>query len=388
MTNEKFWVTIDLGALRRNIRHVQHHIGEGRRVLFVVKSDGYGHGAVEITRAALAEGISSFGVATLAEGCALRKAGIAEDIILLQPSLESELEEVIAAKLQPSLSDWDTAERLSALALGRPVKVHIELNTGMNRMGFAPEEAISIVPRIAQLPHLTIEGIYTHFRPVAGNAHTVIREQLTRFNDTVTALRDQGVYIPSLHAASSISVLHYPESFFDTVRPGLLLYGGFNGDTPPGGPQTEPLMSCRCRVLYVRRIQAGEWIHYGDVFQAPRAMTVAVIAAGYGAGYPRSLSGQGEVLIGGRRAPICGVVGMDMTIVDVSDIPDCHTGDEVVLLGEDGDDEITVTELARKAGTIPYEITCRLGRNLPREYLHPSIRPGETPNIRESVISS
>jgi len=372
---EKFWVEINIAALRQNIRLVQEYIGAGRHILFVVKSDGYGHGAVEVARAALGEGIESFGVAILAEGLALRRAGITEEIVLLQPSLEFELAEVIAAGLQPSLSELATARRLSDLALEEPVKVHLELNTGMNRMGFDPREAVADIPRIAQLPGIHITGVFTHFQPDSPSSIGEIKKQLQLFNSIIKKLASRGVEIPHLHAASSLSILHCPESYFDTVRPGLLMYGGFNGELPPDGPQTTPVMSCRSRVLHVRRVKRGGWIHYGEVFQAPADMAVAVIAAGYGAGYPRALANVGEVLIAGRRAAICGVVGMDMTMVDVSALPPVLPGDVVTLLGRDGDEEITLAELAEKSQSIPYEIVCRLGRNLPRVLEYPEICP-------------
>ena len=370
---EKFWVEINIAALRHNIREVQKHIGPGRHILFVVKSDGYGHGAVEVVRAALAEGVESFGVATLAEGLTLRRAGISEEIVLLQPSLDFELEEVISANLQPSLSDLATARRLSEMALGRPVHVHVEINTGMNRMGFNPEAALADIPRIAKLPDIHLAGAFTHFRPITPASLHETKRNLSVFNSIIEQLGAQGVHFPRLHTASSHAILYCPESYFDTIRPGLLMYGGYNGNLPPNGPLTEPVMACRCRVLHVRQIKKGEWVHYGENFQAPRNMTVAIIAAGYGAGYPKSLSNSGEVLIAGHRAKICGVVGMDMTIVDVSAHPSMLSGDMVTLLGVDGSDEITVAELAKNAATIPYEILCRLGRNLPRVFTYPAI---------------
>jgi len=385
---EKFWVEIDIAALRKNIRRVQDSIGAGRRILFVVKSDGYGHGALEVTRAALAEGVESFGVATLGEGVALRQAGIAEEIVLLQPSLDFELEEVIAANLQPSLSDLDTARQLSKLALGRPVKVHIEINTGMNRMGFDPQAAVKEIPQIAQLPDIHLAGVFTHFRPVSASSIDELRKQLQLFNSVIAELTSRGVDIPRLHAASSLSVVHCPESYFDTVRPGLLLYGGFNGELLTNGSPTIPVMSCRCRVLHTRRVKKGEWVHYGDVFQAPIDIAVAIIAVGYGAGYPQLQPDVGEVLIGGRRAKICGVVGMDMTIVDISEFPSVSPGDVVTLLGRNGDDEITLTELAEKAQTIPYEITCRLGRNLPRVFSYPQIESPGTGKKTATAIAA
>jgi alanine racemase len=385
---EKFWVDIDIAALRRNIRRVQQHIGASRQIIFVVKSDGYGHGAVEAARAALAEGVDTLGVATLAEGLILRRAGISENIVLLQPSLDDELEEAIAAGLQLSISDLDTARRVSSRTFGRPVKVHVELNTGMNRMGFNPQEAVTDIPQIAALPDIHLAGIFTHFRPTASGANGEVTRQIRLFNSIIDTLRQRGVAIPRLHAASSLSVVHYPEAHFDLVRPGLLLYGGFNGSMSVGEPRTEPVMSCHCRVLFTRRVQQGEWVHYGDTFQVPRPMNLAVIAAGYGAGYPKSLSNSGEVLIAGMRAGICGVVGMDMTIVDISALPSCTQGDVVTLLGRDGNDEITVGELAARAQTIPYEILCRLGRNLPRYYSYPEILPQGSAKRRTTVAVS
>jgi alanine racemase len=251
--------------------------------------------------------------------------------------------------------------------------VHIEINTGMSRLGFDWQDAVEAIAQIANLPNLQIGGVFTHFRtatPVDGDA---VLEQMTRFRKVLDGLRAQGIDPRICHAASSYVVAYHPDTLCDAVRPGLIAYGGMAIDPAtavhPALERVTPVMSVHTRILHLRDVAAGEWIHYGNAYRAERPMRVAVLPIGYGMGYSRHLTNRAEVLIKGERARVVGTVGMDLTVVDLNGIDDLAIGDPVTILGRDGDDAITAEDLARWCGTIPYEITCRLGNGLPRSVI-------------------
>ncbi|MEW5701645.1 MAG: alanine racemase [Candidatus Zixiibacteriota bacterium] len=373
---QKTWVEIDVATLRTNLRCLHEVIGPHREMVLIVKSDAYGHGAVTVAAVAAAEGVRHFAVAAVAEAAALRNAGITHEIVLLHPPLEFEVPATIELALTPTLSDESTAMNLNRLAGHRPLPVHVEINTGLNRLGFDWQTAVDAVSRITTLPHLRITGIFTHFRAAHSEGAESVRRQMERFQSVLDGLKARRIDVGFRHVASSLAVVYHPETCLDGIRPGMIVYGGMSipkpsleseGDeTPPRAlAGIRPVMSVRTRVLHVLDVRAGEWVHYGDAYQAERPMRVAVLPIGYGMGYSRHFSNNGWVLIRGRRVPVVGVVGMDMTMVEVGKIP-VAIGDVVTLLGRDGPDEITAVELAEWVGTIPYEITCRLGNALPR----------------------
>lgn len=374
--SSKTWVEINTDTLRSNLRLLRDAIGTERSIVLIVKSDAYGHGAETVASHAFELGVRHFGVANLDEGIALRRAHIGGEIILLHPPMEFEIDQALSAELSPTISSFETAAMVSAHAMRSSVGVHIEVNTGVNRLGLDFETAAETIARIAALPHITINGVFTHFRATDSRDTESIQTQLNRFESIINAPRLKGVSLGLCHAASSHAITHFPNAYLKGIRPGMIVYTGCNGGSSatsrPGGSQTEPLlqmsgvMSVYSRVLHTRRVKEGEWIHYGEMYRAPRTMNVAIVPIGYGMGFPRSLSNKAEVLLHGQRAPIVGAVGMDMTIVDTGQIPSVRQGDIVTILGRDAEDRITAGELADRAGTIPYEIVCRLGNALPR----------------------
>lgn len=371
----KTWVEIDANSLRHNIRSIWAAIGNERGIVLVVKSDAYGHGAQSIAEIAAGEGVDRFAVAAVAEGIYLRDAGITGEILLLHPPLDFEVEACIQAGLSPTVSSVANARLISDHADIGSVGVHVEINTGINRLGLDWQTAVSEVQEIAGLPNIAIRGVFTHFRGIDPSDSSSIDQQLQRFEKVVQGVRDAGIDPGLVHAASSHALSRFVQSHLGAVRPGMIIYGGLD----PKSPITEStngaashiqsmtgVMSVYSRVLHCRRVNAGEWIHYGETFQAKHPMNVAVVPIGYGMGYSRHFSNNADMLIHGRRVPIIGVVGMDMTVVDVTAIPNVAVGDHVTIMGRDGVESISSFELAERSGTIPYEVVCRLGNGLPR----------------------
>lgn len=371
----KTWVEIDAEILRSNLRLLRQATGPACETIVVVKSDAYGHGARTVATIAAEEGISRFAVASVAEGEALRQAEIDGEIILLHPLMDFEVSAALNARLTPTVSSFEMAETLNGIAT-RTLGVHTEVNTGLNRLGIDWASAADEIQRIAALPRLRVDGVFTHFRAAGENDTASIDVQLERFQSVIDALRGRGVEAGLIHAASSHAVARVRESHLEGIRPGIIVY---TGPGPQGARMENPekrvlsplsrmrgVMTVYSRVLMTRTVQAGEWVHYGSLYRAERDMNVAILPIGYGMGYPRSLSGRGEVIIAGHRVPIVGAIGMDMTIVGIDGLPRIKAGDVATIIGRHGAEEISVYDVARWAQTIPYEIVCRLGNALPR----------------------
>ncbi len=376
------WVEIDLDALTHNIEEVRSRIGGALRVMLVVKADAYGHGAVEVARAAVEGGVDMLGVATLHEGIELRQAGVDAPILILSPPMENETAGVVEYDLSctiPSLSIARALSRASA-ATGKTATVHVEVDTGMGRSGVLLDEAMPFVAAVAKLPGLALEGIFTHF-PSSDEDLEFTRGQVDRFRELLSRLERKGVDAPLRHAANSGAVLGVPSSLetpLNMVRPGIVVYG-----LRPHAPMADdmdlrPVMGFKSSIAQVRDLPEGHPVSYGRTYTTPRPMRVAVVPVGYGHGYSWRLSNAGEVLIRGRRAPIIGRVTMDVTMVDVDALPEVEVGDEVVLFGKQGDEEITVDEVAGRVGTINYEVICGIGKRVTRVY----VRRGETIGLR------
>lgn len=371
--------TVDLDKLQANFRVVQGALRPDTGVLAAVKGDAYGHGATRVARALMDAGCDWFGVALVEEGKELRAAGVTRPILCMGGVGLAGADEAMDARLTPVLSDMATAERLNQAAGRRhePSGVHLKVDTGMGRLGVPLPHWEAFLDRLADLKWLRVDGICTHFADSdgAGEAPKVFtREQTRRFLEAVRAARARGFRPSLLHTANSGAVVGYPEYAFDLVRPGLLLYG-----YSPSGPvcplPLSPVMRVTTRVLVVRDLPAGVGVSYGRTWVTPRPSRIATLPVGYADGYPRALSNRGEVLIHGHRAPVRGRVCMDLTMVDVTDVPAAvDAGDEVVLLGEQGSQKITAWDLAEQAGTIPYEILACISDRVPRVYVG-----GDTP---------
>ena len=368
------WVEVDLDILDSNLDALRRTIGPGREILLVVKADAYGHGAVEVARAAAARGVRQFGVATLHEGMQLRAAGLAEDVWVLSPLLSSEIPQALAHGLELALPSLEFARELSAaaLAVGRPCRVHVEVDTGMGRTGVDATEAVDFLAAVDALEGLRVGSVYTHFPDADAADPAFSRQQVARFTEVLAALRERGLTPPLVHAANSAGTLRLEESRLGLVRPGLAAYGL----VPPEGtdPGLVPAMSFRSRLVQVRRVRAGRPISYGRTFRTERDSVIGVIPVGYGHGYSWLCSNRGVMLVAGRRVPIVGRVTMDLTMLDLTDLALATgrvpaPGDPVVLFGRQNGSSLTVEELARWSETLAYEVLCTIGKRVTRVYL-------------------
>ncbi|MDQ1468406.1 MAG: alanine racemase [Actinomycetota bacterium] len=365
------WAEVDLVALRANVAELRRIVSPAR-VLAVVKADGYGHGAVATGRAAVDAGATKLGIALVEEGVELREAGIDAPILVLSEPTAAAATTVVAARLTPAVY---TAAGIEALAKAvvehdaGPLPVHLKVDTGMHRVGAAPEEADALAALIAAHRELRFEGLWTHLAVAdePDNPYTV--EQLERF-DAVRARLAHGGHRPDVvHAANTAGALAFPAARYDIVRPGIGIYG-----IPPVAELAsvatlKPVLSVKARVSFVKRLPAGAAISYGLRYRVERRVNIATVPIGYGDGVPRNLAeAGGEVLVRGRRRPIAGTVTMDQLMVDMGD-DDVEVGEEVVLIGSQGAEEVAAAEWAARLQTIPYEIVCNIGPRVPRRAL-------------------
>jgi len=357
------WLEIDLAAYRRNLTALAEFAG--CPVLAVVKANAYGHGLAVMGRAATAvPAVAGLGVALPEEGAELREAGVTGCVVVLGLSLENQAELLVARDLEAVVVRREMLDALAraAAAAGRRARVHVKVDTGMTRVGLEPEEALPFCETVRARPELELAGLMTHLANAEEPNTPGTRAQCAAFRPLLAAAAAWRPR-PVLHAANGVAGVVLPEARLDWVRGGLITYGVPPGDLPL---PVEPVAAWRARVVQVKEVPAGRAVSYGGTWVAPRPSRLALVPAGYADGYPWALSNRGEVLIHGRRAPICGRVCMDQFVVDVTDLPPVAAGDRVTLLGPDGEDAITAGELAERAGTLPYEILTRLAARLPR----------------------
>ncbi|MBC7329935.1 alanine racemase [bacterium] len=361
------WAEIDLNAIIHNLKQIQRFVGENVKVMAVVKADAYGHGIEEVAKAISSQGNFYFGVSSLQEGIKLREAGIKSPIVNLLPTLPEDIKETIHWNITPIISNGKIAHLINeeSKRQGRICPVHIKIDTGMGRLGISPDVALDFVLRFREYENLSLEGIYTHFAS-ADSDLDFTKHQLSIFLEVLKEIRERGIEIPLKHCANSAAIFSLKDSHLDMVRPGIALYG--INPTQNGAVGLLPAMSVKAKVIEVKDLPAGHSISYGRTYILPRKSRVAVIGIGYAQGFFRSFSNKGNVLIKGKRAPILGVVCMDQMVVDVSEIEGVELGEEVVIMGRQGEEEITPWELAKFSETIPYEILTSLGHQLPRAY--------------------
>jgi len=361
--------TIDLARLRFNHQAIKGLVGEEVGVLCAVKGDAYGHGAIEVAQTLQDAGCEWFGVALVEEGLRLREAGIHVPVLCLEGVGPAGADAAMRNRLTPVLYDLAEAERIDRAASRRhePCGVHLKVDTGMGRLGVPMPNWEGFLDRLTQYRWIRVDGIMTHLSTAEAQSPTVTDEQGRKFLEAVRAARSRGVRPTMLHMANSAALLGHPRLRFDLVRPGLLVYGVHPSAASVEQLTVEPVMSVKTRVLFVKDLPPGAGISYGRQFVTDRPSRIATLPVGYADGYPRALSNRGEVLIHGKRAPIRGAVCMDLVMIDVTDVETpVRSGDEVVLLGDQGDERITVEELAVHAETIPYEILCGFSERVPR----------------------
>jgi alanine racemase len=359
---------VDLNALRENFRQIKKKVGPKVKILSMVKANAYGHGAPAVARALAAEGSDAFGVATLEEGIELRQAGIRQPIIVLAGVYLEQLDLFLQNDLIPVLHELETLRALEKTLAGQgmTLPIHLEIDTGMGRIGFLDSQINDWLPELGKLKALKLEGVFSHFSDgeTANEAYT--ENQLKSFLLVTERLR-RAAFVPSLvHMAKSGTIITVPDSHLAMVRPGLILYGIYPSPDMTKEIHLKPVLSWKTRVLQLRRLTRGSSIGYGRTFKTKRDSLIATLPVGYADGYQRLFSNRACVLVRGERAPVVGRVSMDLTTVDVTDIRKVQQGDEVVLLGRQGDAEISADEMAAWANTISYEILTSIGVRVPR----------------------
>ena len=358
---------VDLKAIAYNVAQIRKRIGSNRDIMAVVKADGYGHGAVEVSLSALKSGANCLGVAVPEEGEQLRKAGIDIPITVLGLIQPEEAYKVVDFSLEQTLCSLEVAEALNQIASneGTVVNVHIKVDTGMGRVGVQPMDALAFVRMIGRFKNLNLRGIFSHFSCADEANKTFAKKQVEIFDRLIQEIEASGVKIPKKHMANSAAILDLPESYYDLVRPGIMIYGLYPSDEVSHSIELKPAMTFMTKVTFIKRVPSGSPISYGRTFTTQKETLVATLPVGYADGYSRLLSGRGEVLIKGHRVPLIGRVCMDMCMVDVSEVEDVQPGDEVILFGEG----LPVDEVAEKIGTINYEIVCAVGKRVPRIHI-------------------
>lgn len=372
---QRVYAAVDLDAICYNMEHMHDNLKPGTRMIGVIKTDGYGHGAVPIGRELeKLDYVFGYAVATAEEALILRHAGLTKPILILGYTFPYCYEELIRQEIRPAVFRQDTIDELAACAtrLHRTVKVHIKVDTGMTRVGIRPDESgLAFVDKVLHTEGIELEGIFTHFARADETDKSCARKQLDRFREFIRQIEETFDYsIPVKHCSNSAGIVELPEANMDVVRAGITLYGLWPSDEVSRDiVPLKPALALKSHIVYIKEVDEGVAISYGGTYVTPRKMRVATIPVGYGDGYPRGLSNKGYVLIRGKKAPILGRVCMDQFMVSVEDIPDAQEGDEVTLIGADGAEQITMEELGGLSGRFNYELACDLGKRIPRVYM-------------------
>jgi alanine racemase len=364
------YATIDLAALAHNLSRIKRYLSPGCEIMAIVKANAYGHGSVEIAQTLAKQGVKQFAVASLDEGIALRQAGITTSIVVLGALFEEQVPDLVAHRLTPVVSDRPILPALgkATRSYPAPYQIHLKVETGMGRLGFSPEELLAVLENPLLLSPLKIEGLMTHLADADGSDSDFTERQIVAFQALLEQTRQRGFTIPVVHAANSAAIVRFPHAHFSLVRPGIMLYGYHTLPATIPDPDLRPVLSLRTTVAQLRTIPQGSTVSYNRTFTAKRQTRIAVLPIGYADGYSRQLSHRGSVLIQGRRAPIVGLVCMDMIMVDVTDFATVQVGETVTLIGQQGQESIWADEVADWIGTIPYEVLCGIGSRVPRLY--------------------
>ena len=367
---------IDLTAFRHNLQNLRKYLDPQTRIMAIVKADAYGHGAVSCARIAVESGAANYlGAGVIEEGIELRENGLNAPILILGSIFPDEAEDLVRHNLATILCTQPLAQALSKEAekQDKTVSVHIKVDTGMNRLGISPENLPALLDQVRNLKNLKIEALSTHFSSADDEDLSVTQAQLEKFQTALTILQKEGVHTPIVHCANTSALFKFPESHFNMVRPGLILYGVLPSPSlrpviDQGENPFQPVMQWKSQIILLKPIAKNQPVSYSGSFTTQRDSLIATLPIGYADGLHRMLSNKMDVLIRGRRAPQVGNICMDMILIDVTDIPDVQAGDEVVIFGRQGDEMISVEELAVKGKTIPYEILCSVSKRVPRIY--------------------
>lgn len=371
---QRVYAKIDLDAVCYNMEQMHRNLSEKTQMIGVIKTDGYGHGAVQIgNELEKMNYVFGYAVATAEEAMILRHAGLKKPILILGYTFPYCYEELIHHDIRPAVFREDTIEELAECArrMGKNVKVHVKVDTGMTRIGIRPDESgIAFVDKILHTDGIELEGMFTHFAKADEMDKSSVKEQIRRIKDFMSDVEEKfGFHIPIKHCSNSAGIVELPEANMDVVRAGITLYGLWpSSEVSKDIVDLRPVLSLKSHIVYIKEVESGTPISYGGTYMTDKKMRIATIPVGYGDGYPRGLSNKGYVLIRGRKAPILGRVCMDQFMVSVDGIPDAAEGDEVTLIGTDGAYQITMEELGELSGRFNYEFACDLGKRIPRVY--------------------
>ncbi len=379
------WTEIDLGRLRRNLRLIRRDLPRHVQLMAVVKDEGYGHGALDIARIALEEGAWGFGLSTLEEAMAMRDAGITAPLMLLGERQEAELPWCVEHDLTICVNEPHTVRKLArtAAAAGKRVPVHVKIHTGMSRYGVRWDEALPLIEQICSEKSLLLEGAMTHFAQSDEQDKTFANLQIARFDEVMRKLAESGVRVKYQHLCNSGGFLDLPHAHRDMVRVGILIYGVFPSSVCRRIPGIEPVMSVKARIAGIQHLKPGEVVGYGMRYTAPSPKRVAVLPVGYGDGFPR-VRNQGGALIHGKRAPLVGGIAMDALTVDITDIPEAQMWDEAVIMGRQGNEEITVHDVAKLKNSVSYDVLTGWRLRLRRKCVNSEVRMPEPEVEREA----
>lgn len=369
------YVTVNLDAIVSNMRHMKANLAEQTKVMGVIKTDGYGHGAVPIARQLEnLDFVFGYAVATPEEAGLLRRAGIKKPILILGYTFPYCYEKLVEEQIRPAVFRYDALSALgeTAARMGKTLPVHIKVDTGMNRIGIRPDETgLAFVQKALETPGITVEGIFTHFARADETDKTAAKQQLVKFQNFCKEIQEKlGIRIPIQHCSNSAGIVEMRDANMDMVRAGITLYGLWPSDEVRQDiVELTPALSWYTHISYIKEVEPGNAVSYGGTYTVEKPMRIATIPVGYGDGYPRGLSNKGYVLINGKGAPILGRVCMDQFMVDVTQIPEAKEGALVTLIGRDGEEQITMEELGDLSGRFNYELACDIGKRIPRVYL-------------------
>jgi alanine racemase len=370
--NRPAWVEVDLNAIAHNMREIRSIVRPETEIMAVVKANGYGHGAVQVAKTVLKYGATRLGVATLGEAVEIREKGISVPILVLGYTPEEQAETAIEYDVAQSIYTFEMAQACARTAekKGKRAIIHLKIDTGMGRIGFLPSSAtIMEIKKIFNMPWLFVEGIFTHFAVADCLDKTFTRQQFNKFQEVVHTLEQEGVEIPLKHAANSAAVIDLPQTHLNLVRPGIIIYGLYQSkEVDQQKISLQPALTLKAKVSFVKNVALGTSISYGRRYITEKEALIATLPLGYADGFDRMLSNRGEVLLHGKRVSVVGTVCMDQFMVNASKAPDTKIGDEAVIIGVQGHEQISVEEIAERLNTINYEILCMLSQRVPRVY--------------------
>ncbi|MDF2654000.1 MAG: alanine racemase [Bacillota bacterium] len=366
------WAEINLSNLEYNIKQIQKKVGQ-KEIIGVVKADGYGHGAAAVSRVLLENGVNTLAVATLQEAVSLRENGFTCPVIMLGLTPELYADTLLQYDITPVVSSYENAAAISAAAASvkKNIDVYTAVDTGMGRIGVLPDEAgAEEILKISLLSNVKIKGLFSHFATADERDKTYAQSQISHYETFYQRLNEAGISIPVRTFANSAAIMEIPAAYYDTVRPGIILYGCYpSQEVDRSLFSIKPVMSVKANIVHLKEVPTGFSVSYGRKFTTSRESLIATLALGYADGYPRFLSGKGRVIVNGVYAPLAGNICMDQCMVDVTEVPGVKLGDEVVLMGSQGGLTILADEIGEKTGTINYEVVCAFGQRLPKVYV-------------------